>query len=953
MLTVKNLIHPISVESAMRPMTKCRKFMSKYLPLFAILFAAIVTPAHAGGEATVLLAREHPLEWKSDGMWSVSEREDGVEFLKDKQPMHNSMCWTKLARPPRQGDTLEIVYRMEVPYKHVDLFIGKNCERPDATKPMPEFAEVISLGGIDSTGWQTRRLTVTSDEKVDTLGFLSWGWKIDRGTWMRVARIRVLPAKGENQWHVWRVGAPMNDRTVPERSPLQDFFPFGVYLPMEFSANFKHEGLNDRWEWLERALADIAKRGMNFTSVTNLSLGELDRLAALHEKHGLRMNPQMGQLNLKHVPEKLALKRLTRTVARYRGRSVIAGWAVGEEFHTSHIPLLDLPHEIVHAVDPSNSLALIQHKTELFRLTGQKLDVRIAWRDIYPFFADPRHGPTTFGASMNYYEDELDKCQRLLPRGASLCAMPQAQHEFYGGRFVYRKPTPAEIRLQAWAALAKGAKGIAYFLYPSRPPKEKGQPSPMEGLRLYDGKPTPQLEAVTDLARRLVPHGPTIVRWTRYLLPAATDRQALRAYLFKGHDSRAYAVLYNRGVEGTLEGRVRFPFRNGVVHDLIAGRDLKVELDENATILAIRFGPGDGTILRLSGTLPETTDVATAAEIDVPHVSGRPRPDLPLKRQPEGYDLFSYNLNLGKAGVPPGEAISKPIPFRRETKPGAEYISGVYGGAVTMRFTMPRDILSMTADASFGNYADGRERIYSLLYSTDGTKFLPLAKVTAGSGSKRLTGQIKPPAGTHQTCLRCVVPDHNPHVVLHGVRVRMNVRADEKKPNPKGVAWVSGRPRPDLPLTKLQDGRRLLRYKVDIQKTGGLPEGDEMSRTLRFSDFDRLGHKYMSGLYGRHALLRFDVPGTIAKLEAAAVFANHMDRNLDTYSIDYSLDGRKFTTLAKLEATSGAAHRVSGHATPPPGSRKVWLSFKLPRSSKAIVLKHLDVKLVITPNETD
>ncbi|MDP7250931.1 MAG: hypothetical protein QGF00_15095, partial [Planctomycetota bacterium] len=83
---------------------------------------------------------------------------------------------------------------------------------------------------------------------------LSWGWKIDRGTWMRVARIRVLPAKGENQWHVWRVGAPMNDRTVPERSPLQDFFPFGVYLPMEFSANFKHEGLNDRWEWLERAL---------------------------------------------------------------------------------------------------------------------------------------------------------------------------------------------------------------------------------------------------------------------------------------------------------------------------------------------------------------------------------------------------------------------------------------------------------------------------------------------------------------------------------------------------------------------------------------------------------------------------------------------------------------------------------------------------------------------------
>ena len=38
---------------------------------------------------------------------------------------------------------------------------------------MPEFAEVLSLGGIDSTAWQTRRLTLTSDREVDTIGFLT------------------------------------------------------------------------------------------------------------------------------------------------------------------------------------------------------------------------------------------------------------------------------------------------------------------------------------------------------------------------------------------------------------------------------------------------------------------------------------------------------------------------------------------------------------------------------------------------------------------------------------------------------------------------------------------------------------------------------------------------------------------------------------------------------------
>ena len=126
-----------------------------------------------------------------------------------------------------------------------------------------------------------------------------------------------------------------------------------------------------------------------------------------------------------------------------------------------------------------------------------------------------------------------------------------------------------------------------------------------------------------------------------------------------------------------------------------------------------------------------------------------------------------------------------------------------------------------------------------------------------------------------------------------------------------------------------------------------------MSGSLRFQGYDRLGHKYMSGLYGRQALMRFDVPGTIAKIEATAVYGNHVDRKLDTYRIASSLDGRAFDTLAKLEATSGTAHRVSGRAVPAPGSRKVWVSFELPRTSPAIVLKSLDVQLVVIPDEAD
>lgn len=456
-----------------------------------LLMFCLSLAAFAAEERVVLLDPKHPGDWKSDGLWKITQRDDGVELWKNEQAIQNAMCWLPLAMPLHRGQTVEITYRMQIPYKHIDLVLGKDCGRADVQAPVPEFAEVLSLGGVETTTWQTRRLTITSDQSINTLGFLAWGWKINLGTWMRVASIVVLPTPADNEWIVWRVPEHVNHATIPARSPLQDFFPFGVYFPMEFGDNYQYEGLKDRWEWYDRALADISARGMNFTSVTNLAQADLDRLAALHAKHGLRMNPQVSEFNVKYQGQD-ALKPFLRAVAHYRGNPVIAGWAVGEEFPPAQISLLDLPHEIVHAVDPANTLVTIHNNTEAFRLSGQQLDIRIAFRDIYPFFADPNAGPVGHEALLQYYEDEIDKDKCLLPQGASLWVMPQAQHEYYGDppKFVFRQPLPAEIRLETWAALAHCAQGIAYFLYPSAAPAQAGGISPMQGLRTYDGKAT-------------------------------------------------------------------------------------------------------------------------------------------------------------------------------------------------------------------------------------------------------------------------------------------------------------------------------------------------------------------------------------------------------------------------------------------------------------------------------
>ena len=748
-------------------------------PIYLMLAVVLMSTAWSAEQGAVLVDAKHPGAWQSDGMWTVTSREDGVELLKDEKPKHNSMCWLTLPEPLRRGQTLEITYRMQVPDKHVDLALVQEGGLKDAGT-LPAFAEVISLGGIPSTAWETRRLTVTAPGPLNTLCLLSWGWPVDRGTWMRVASIRVLPAGKDADWFVWRVPLPLTDTAIPARSPLQDFFPFGVYFPMEFGENYQYEGLKDRWEWYDRALADIKARGMNFTSVTNLSAADLDRLAALHAKHGLRMNPQVGEFLIKHQGPG-SLKLFTRAVAKYRGNPVIAGWAVGEEFDPADIPLLDLPHEIVHAVDPQNTLVTIHNNSEAFRQSGKQLDIRIAFRDIYPFFADPASGPVGHEASMNYYEDEIDKNQRLLPQGASLWVMPQAQHEYYGNppKFVFKQPTPAEIGLQTWAALAHGAQGIAYFLYPSAPPAKAGDISPMQGLRLFDGTPTPQIEALTALAKTLVPLGPIIARWQRTRLPAASDQRELRAYLFKGGDGQPYLLALNHDAEHEVTGRVRIPFTSCTATNLASKRKIKVSKDGPATLIPLSLKPGDGVILRLAGKMPEPEELPDAEGI--PYVSRRARPDLPLTDLPDGRHLFRYQIDFQQTnGVPAGDTLSEGVQFREWPTLGAKHMNGLYGRELTYLFEMPAAIASLTVLGRYNNHADPLPHDYRISYSLDGKIYKPVVeKQHTGGDFPDITGSVTLPPNTRRVWVSYSLTD-NSAIVLKQLDVQMTVAGKGK-----------------------------------------------------------------------------------------------------------------------------------------------------------------------------
>ncbi len=594
-------------------------YSRKVFELFvlSVSLAGAVTAA----EKEVELEWRDPDLWKQDGMWKITCCEEGLKFHKDEKAAHNSMCWMKLDQPLKLGQTVEVTYQMQVPFKHIDLFMGNNCEYPPRSEwkkvyedggMMPEFAEVLSLGNRPETSWLTMRKTITNDDEINTLGFLSWGWRwawrdlaVDVNTWMKVKEIKVLPPDEDPHWFEWVLPGPINTKKIPKRSEIQDFFPFGVYISLgSMNSVAKREG-KDLWGLMDEIFADLAERGLNFTTIVNMSNSNLEKVADMHEKHGLKMNPACGQFDLKHVSFERAKESFSQAILKFKDKDVLMGWGCGEEFAPARMKVLKPAHDLVHQLDPDNTVVNVHNWMPDYHIAGQILDIRIAIRDIYPWHGIPHIGPATPETSIYYYEDDIDKCQQLLPQGASLwvCAQGHGEGGPVGKGGHYRTPTIAKIRLQTWAALGHGAQGFEWFVYHSEGSPEQAK---FDGLRALDGSATDRLVELGNLAKKLIPLGPVITKWRKFRVPVETDNRDIRAYMFASPDDELYLVVYNRSATKPQIGRVRVPLKVGEeVRDLVNDTDIPARSDSGKSIFSVSFSPGSGSIISLRQKAPD------------------------------------------------------------------------------------------------------------------------------------------------------------------------------------------------------------------------------------------------------------------------------------------------------------------------------------------------------------
>ena len=219
---------------------------------------------------------------------------------------------------------------------------------------------------------------------------------------------------------------------------------------------------------MDDVLADLAKRGMNFTTVVNMGSPNIERMANLHKKYGLRMNPACGQFDLKHTEIGRIKESFSKEILKYKDDDVIAGWGCGEEFSPSRMEVLKPAHDLVHQLDPDNTVVNVHNWMPDYGIAGEILDIRIAIRDIYPWHGIPHIGPATPETSIHYYEDDIDRCQQLLPWGCSLwiCAQGQGEGGPVGKGGHYVTPSLAQIRIQTWGYSWPWSSGLRMVCLP-------------------------------------------------------------------------------------------------------------------------------------------------------------------------------------------------------------------------------------------------------------------------------------------------------------------------------------------------------------------------------------------------------------------------------------------------------------------------------------------------------
>ena len=444
--------------------------------------------------------------------------------------------------------------------------------------------------------------------------------------------------------------------------PGADAFPRGVYWPQERVAWLAERAGVDRWEYMDRLLADLHdKHHCNLIWTVNIGTDDLKRLCQMAAGHGIQVAGSVEPVLWwrQHRTPEFALKCAEETAKRLADTEGLQAYVLIDEPRAWELPYLDAIRRELAQIDDTRLTLMVTMRGDTpsaIHRTG----FPIITSDIYPFFfkGDP-NGPNPAPVSRAYYR----LCTGAFGRqcqdaGKTFWIMPQAFMEVWGdwyydakmrvvaqpGAYLHwRMPTVGETRWQIWEGLAGGAKGVIFFvLFPPKneraadsepgPPADHPYPKISEtratgepaALLNPDSSPTPQMVAMGEAFADVERLTPVLRGLRRGRFPAAFAEPPFHCRTLENDQGDLYAVVVNDDTGAAATGGV------GVLPGIAQMRDLRAQTDLPLAAAGdgslqraeLELGPGDGTLLQLVAEPARRPLAAAIEDFSTPLVTG-------------------------------------------------------------------------------------------------------------------------------------------------------------------------------------------------------------------------------------------------------------------------------------------------------------------------------------------
>ena len=508
---------------------------------------------------------------------------------------------------------------------------------------------------------------------------------------------------------------------------LREVFPLGVYTGWERNGyNAQVAGVGES-EYVDRLLGICRGFSCDTIWVVNGPRKNRGEFLAQCEKHGMKALLNSDLQTLFYQPftgdwNDLDAK-IAKSVAELAGFDSFLGYVLKDEPATPTVDQIDAFAKALKRADPAKRDSLVVASPWSFQPFLESSSLETVCTDIYYFGGDKAGGkpfcadgdiPAPSDQSLWWFKRTARNAVKAARRCGKnpwimLCAFGGGDGNIYldgrrrymaaGSYHLYRMPTPAEIKWQAWESVRLGFKGIFYYVLTTERTWESkeemlleknakmvkarfdrakrsasGRPRLEErdleidyalGLMCPGLEPSPQFAAVGDVFARLARHRARLLAAEPADFPAfhACD-PICRAATFMWDDTTdRLGVLVNDDVSAAREVEVLVPSATTQVRDLNGGVFELSPARDGMKSFKVSIAPGDGLLARISFANGHAGMGLCREDFDRIHRRGRPEEGVGEGR-PGGsdYGIFaetSLKLKEGADSSRPAWRISR------------------------------------------------------------------------------------------------------------------------------------------------------------------------------------------------------------------------------------------------------------------------------------------------------